>query len=192
MRPMEAQMNRGEFLKGCVVGACSCAAWAVTGSEQVAAQATSPEAERLKSQLEAARVRYAKLVGLLGQEADDATQKRILHGLGRECAQQYKADTFEKYKGDIKGFLAYGQGPDGWMGKVDYDEKAGVITITDRFARCSCPLVGKVATPGLQCECTLGWQEATYSAILGRPVRASLVESLLRGGTKCTYRIETI
>jgi hypothetical protein len=183
-------MNRQEFLKGCLAGACSCAAWGVMASEPSASQSASPDADRSKSQLDAARIRYAKLVEILGQELDEATQKRVLRALGRGCAQQFKAQTFEKYRGDIAGFLAYAQGPTGWMTKAEYDEKAGTITITDRSTRCTCPLVEKGLTPGLQCECTLGWQEATYGAILGRPVSASLSESILRGSTRCVFRVE--
>ena len=183
-------MNRQEFLKGCLAGACSCAAWAVMAAEPDAGQSASPDVERLKSQLEAVRIRYAKLVGILGQELDQAAQKRVFRALGRECAQQFKAMTFEKYKGDLMGFLAHAQGPAGWMAKAEYDEKAGTITIADRSTRCTCPLVDKGLTPGLQCECTLGWQEATYGAILGRPVSASLSESVLRGSTRCVFRIE--
>lgn len=183
-------MNRQEFLKGCLAGACSCAAWTVMAAEASPAQSESPESDRLKRQLDAVRLRYAALVGILGQELDEATQRRVFRALGRECAQQFKATTFEKYKGDINGFLAFAQGPSGWMAKADYDEHTGTITITDRATRCTCPLVDKALTPGLQCECTLGWQEATYGAILGRPVTASLSESILRGGTTCVFRVQ--
>jgi hypothetical protein len=44
-------------------------------------------------------------------------------------------------------------------------------------------------TPGSFCDCTLGWQEEAYSEILGRPVKAELEESILRGGKRCVYRM---
>jgi hypothetical protein len=47
-------------------------------------------------------------------------------------------------------------------------------------------------TPPSFCDCTLGWQEKTYSEILGRPVKAELEQSILRGGKKCIYRIAII
>jgi hypothetical protein len=38
----------------------------------------------------------------------------------------------------------------------------------------------------------LGWQKQTYSAILGKPVEAELEQSLLRGGSRCVYRIQVV
>ena len=185
-------MNRKDFLRGCVAGACSCAGIALCGPDTASGQAANAETDQLKGQLEAVRIRYAKLVEVMGHELDEPVKKRIFKSLGRECALQFRATTFEKYKGDLKGFLAYAQGSGGWMSKAEYDEGAGVITITDRSKNCTCPLVKKGLTSGLQCECTLGWQEQTYGAILGRGVKASVVESILRGSDKCVFRIENL
>ncbi len=183
-------MDRHEFLKGCFTGACACAAWAVVPTDALAGQTPNPDADRAKRELDAVRLRYAKLVEILGRELDADALQRVFRALGRECAQQFKLMTFERFRGDIAGFLAFAQGPSGWMTKADYDEKSGTITIVDRASRCTCPLVDQTLTPGLQCECTLGWQEATYGAILDRPVRASLTESILRGSGRCVFKVE--
>lgn len=183
-------MDRHDFLKGCLTGACACAAWAVMPPDADAGQSASTDADRAKRELDAVRLRYARLVEILGRELDADAQRRVFRALGRECAQQFKHMTFERFQGDIVGFLAYAKGPSGWMTKADYDEKSGTITIVDRASRCTCPLVDQALTPGLQCECTLGWQEATYGAILGRPVRASLSESILRGSSRCVFTVE--
>ncbi len=76
--------------------------------------------------------------------------------------------------------------------KTEYDEKAGIIRVFDRGPHCSCPLVKEGLTSGAQCDCTLGWQRETYSAILGRPVDAAVEESILRGGKRCVYRITVL
>ena len=185
-------MNRKDFLKGCVASVCSCAGVSLCGLDAVLGQSANPEAERSNGQLEAVRIRYAKLVEIVGKELDEPTRKRVFNSLGRECALQYRATTFDKYKGDLKGFLDFAQGSGGWMAKAVYDERAGVIMIIDRSQSCTCPLVKKGLTSGLQCECTLGWQEQTYGAILGRRVKASVGESILRGSDKCVFRIEIL
>jgi hypothetical protein len=185
-------LDRKDFLKRCAIGVCSCAAGGICGTDAVSSQSANPEADRLNGQLKAVRIRYAKLVEVLGRELDETTRNRLFHGLGRECALQFRARTFEKYKGDLEGFLADAKGPGGWMAAAEYDKKAGKITITDSSKNCTCPLVKKGITSGLQCECTLGWQEQTYGAILGRRVKATLAESILRGGDKCVFRIEII
>lgn len=203
-QPAAAGVDRQTFLKTCLAGLSGCAC-AGLGSPAVAAESKSPalaaadEAARSRSPvpaaaddgaLDAVRVRYATLVELIGRHVPEETQRTLFRELGRECARQFKAMTWEKFPGDLDGFLAAARGPNGWIAGIDRDREAGTLTIADRPTSCSCPLVKPGLTPAAQCECTLGWQEETYSKILGRPVRASLVESLLRGGKRCAFRIE--
>jgi len=183
-------VTRSEFMKCCVAGLCSCAAIAVV-PEASAQQGTNPEADWLRSQTDAMRIRYAKLVNVLDQELNEEQKAKVFESMGRECARQFRSITFDKYKGDIDGFLKSIQRPDGWVEKVEYDKEAGIIRIFDRAGKCTCPLVKAGVTPAVQCKCTLGWQKETYSAILGRPVEAEVEESILRGGKRCVFRITT-
>lgn len=183
------EITRTDFMKHCLTGLCSCAAIPLL-PRAASADATDSEADWLKEQLDAVRIRYAKLLGILDRELPAAQKAKIMRELGRECAQQFRASTFEKYRGNIDGFLQSIQQPDGWVEKVEYDKAAGFIRITDRARKCTCPLVKSGMTPDLQCQCTLGWQEETYSAILGRPVQATLEESILRGAQRCVYRMD--
>ena len=95
-------------------------------------------------------------------------------------------------KGDLAGFLKSVEGPDGWAVKTEYDEKSGIIRVFDRGPHCSCPLVREGLTAAAQCDCTLGWQRETYSAILGLPVDAAVEESILRGGKRCVFRMTVL
>lgn len=165
-------------------------ALSVTGAS--AAESGISEVDALKAQREAIRIRYAKLLGILDEEVDRPTRKRVFERLGRACAEQFRAITYDKYKNDIRGFLAAIQQPSGWVEKAEYNEKTGTIRIIDRSRTCTCPLVEKGLTPSDQCDCTLGWQKETDSAILGKPVEAELEESLLRGGTRCVFRIQVV
>jgi len=177
-------MKRKTFLKTCAVGLSSCACVALSPLA-----ASSGEAADDKT-IDAMRVRYATLVGLIGRHVPEETQRTIFRELGRECARQFKGMTYEKYAGNIDGFLAEARGANGWMASAEHDRGAGVITIVDRSKSCTCPLVKPGLTPAAQCECTLGWQEETYSKILGRPVKASLVESILKGSNRCVFRVD--
>ena len=185
-------MKRADFLKACLVGVSSCAACGLGAVDGVGEEdgATGQDAAVDKS-LDAMRIRYAALVALIGRHVPEPTQRTIFRELGRECARQFKAMTYDKYAGNLDGFLEEARGPKGWMASAEHDRTTGVITIVDRATSCTCPLVKRGVTPAAQCECTLGWQEETYSRILGRPVKASLTESILRGGNRCVFRIET-
>jgi predicted hydrocarbon binding protein len=175
-------MKRSEFLRACLVGVSSCAACGVAALE-----ASGGDAAADSSTLDSVRVRYAALVDLISKHVPEEAQRKIFRDLGRECARQTKGMTWEKHGNDVKALLAQGTAPDGWMVSADFDEKAGTLTVVDRS--CTCPLVKKALTPGLHCECTLGWQEETYSRMLGKPVEATLGETVLRGGTKCVFYI---
>ncbi|HBF35650.1 TPA: hypothetical protein DDW35_13895, partial [Candidatus Sumerlaeota bacterium] len=76
-----------------------------------------------------------------------------------------------------------------WVEKAEYDEKNKVITIVDRATTCNCPAVQKTAMPGAYCQCSLGWQKYAYSTIVGKPVDVVVVESILRGGKRCAFKI---
>jgi len=183
-------MERKDFLKACLASVSSCAACGLGALASAADQDGGTGQAAASKTVEAMRVRYAMLVGLIGRHVPEDAQRTIFRELGRECARQFKAMTYEKFAGNLEGFLAQARGSNGWMASADHDSKTGVITIVDRATSCTCPLVKRGLTPGLQCECTLGWQEETYSRILGRPVRASLAESILRGSNRCVFRVD--
>jgi len=137
----------------------------------------------------AAQDRFAKLVHILGGHLDEAARSKVFNSLGRECASNYRGLT-EKYRNNVRGFLNEAQ--EKWVEQAEYDEATGTIRIVDKGKSCTCPLVKVGTTPPEFCNCTLGWQEATYSILLGKPVKAEIEESILRGGKRCVFRIRTI
>lgn len=179
-------VTRSQFLLSCSAGACACAAVAIRPESADAQTSQDPEVARLTSRLDAARLRFAKLVGVMGRQLDAATRKKLFEGLGRECAQQYR-EMLARYRNNINGFLTEGRTQ--WMAEGNWDEKAGTLRIVDKAKTCTCPLVKEGLTPGDFCDCTLGWQKEAYSQILGKPVEAEIEESILRGGTRCVFRI---
>jgi len=184
-------MKRKEFLKTCASGACSCAAlgFLLPGAvpEASAQEPLSPEEiGELKWKLNAAQIRFAGLIGVLERTLDEAAMKKVLENLGAECSRSYEK-FFAQYKGNIEGFLDHVR--KNWVEKAEYDPSAGTIRITDKAEKCTCPLVKEGTTPGSFCDCTIGWQKAAYSAVLGRPVVAELEESILRGGKRCIFKI---
>ncbi len=187
-------MNRKAFIRVCAGGSCSCLALAGAARSvpgQAAAEPSPEDMDRaeLTWQLGASRHRFARLVAILGEELGEAERRKILRRLGAECAQSY-TDLFAKYRGDLTGFLDEIRRQ--WVAEATWDEKTGLIRIVDRADRCTCPLVDPEKTPVDFCECTLGWQEAAYSAVLKKPVRAELEESIRRGHRRCVFRIRIL
>ena len=190
-------MNRKEFVRDCAAAACAAAGLCCGGKTakasamETAARGCDPkEFEDVRNRADAARLRFSRLIEVLDSHLPQQDRKQILHALGGKCADTYRADLIDRYKGNIQGFLEEGRRH--WMAEAEYDEAKGTIRIVDRGPSCTCPMVKVGETPGSFCDCTLGWQEEAYSEILGRPVKAELEESILRGGKRCVYRISVI
>jgi predicted hydrocarbon binding protein len=186
-------MKRNDFMKTCGAGLCGCgmlgflgplSAWAENGEGQTA---TAPvESSQLKQELDGSRERFAKLVSIIGEDLDGATRDRILARLGRECAKVHSA-FFQKYSADLQGFLA--KVKTAWLEKAEYDENTGILRVIGKPSPCACPLVKVGRTPADFCNCTLGWQQEAFSTVIGKPVTAEIEETVLRGGTRCSFRI---
>ena len=190
-------MKRNEFFKTCGAGICGCgvlgllAPLAARAADQETAASTAAAAvdpELLKQQLEGARERFARLLSVMDEQLDDATRGKVLQGLGRECAKDY-GPFFNKYRGDLQGFLD--KIKTAWVERTEYDEKTGILRVVGKPAPCACPLVKAGRTAAEFCECSRGWTQAAFSTVLGRPVAVEIEESVLRGGSRCSFRVGT-
>jgi predicted ArsR family transcriptional regulator len=189
-------MKRNEFLKKCGAGICGCGVLGLlapvaarAADAETAVPAAAPvDPELLKQQLEGARERFAILLAVMGEQLDDATRNKILQSLGSQCSQPYAA-FFNKYRGDLQGFLD--KIKTAWVERTEYDEKTGILRTIGKPAPCACPLVKTGRTPAEFCDCSRGWTQAAFSTVLGRPVSVEIEESVLRGGTRCSFRIGT-
>jgi predicted ArsR family transcriptional regulator len=185
-------MTRNEFMKGCAVACaaglgCSGSARQARAAEEVGC---SEELTQIKNRSDAAQLRFARLIETLENNVPAEERKHLLHALGTKCSDTYRPALIDRYIGNLKGFLE--QGLRKWMAEARYDEAAGTIRVVDKGPSCSCPMVKVGETPGSFCACTLGWQEATYARIVGRPVKAELEESILRGGKRCVFRMQIL
>ncbi len=187
-------MKRNDFLKTCAAGLCGCGVLGMLtpvearpGSPSGQTPATPDEMAQLKFQLDGAQERFAVLLGVMGEELDEAARGRILKRLGHECAQKY-APLFNKYRGDLDGFIA--KTKTAWLEKAELNKETGILRVIGKPSPCYCPLVKTGRTPAQFCQCTLGWQEAAYSTVLGRPVTAEIEETVLGGGSRCSFRIK--
>src|SRR6516225_1522608 len=193
---VRAMINRKDFMKNCAAAVCAtgvcCAMKApeARAADDVLQGCDPKELTAVQDKADAARLRFSKLIEIIEAKLPEGERKQILHALGGKCADTYRAALIDRYKGNIKGFLE--EGRRNWMAEADYDEAHGTIRIVDKGPGCTCPLVKEGTTPGSFCDCTLGWQEEAYSLILGKPVKAELEESILRGGKRCVYRIRIV
>jgi predicted hydrocarbon binding protein len=188
-------MKRNDFFKTCGAGICGCgvlglltplAARAADADTAAPGAAVPVDSELLNRQLEGARERFARLLAVMDEQLDAAARGKILQGLGRECAKDY-GPFFDKYRGDLPGFLE--KIKSAWVERTEYNEKTGILRVVGKPAPCACPLVKAGRTQAEFCDCTLGWQQAAFSTVLGKPVSVEIEESVLRGSSRCSFRI---
>lgn len=181
-------MTRNDFITWCT-GACSCAGLAVLAGPPVEAQTAPRDIDRIQGKVDFAQKRFAALVAILDETLDESQRKKVWERLGREHGREYRNLT-DRYQGNLKGFLDDIRRE--WVETAEYDPAKGTIRIVDKSPVCTCPLVRRDLTPPSFCDCTLGWQKEVYSAVTGRPVEATLEESILRGGNRCVFRIQIL
>ena len=177
-------MDRKEFLRTCAGGLCACTAACMTAPAS-AAEAAKPEDWKLRFVKE----RYAKLLEILSNEMNEEQMSKTLFELGRQCSS-FGNWSLEKYRGDVEGYAAFVR-KSASADIITYDRDKGVITMTtDERPDCFCPF-NSVAfkTPGVVCNCSLGWQTNSWETLLQKKVRVELKEAVLRGGKHCTFEI---
>jgi len=183
------KMNRKEFFMSCSIGICSCFAFsALLPPESNAQEEEDNDVKKLQNQMEFVHKRFATLVSLLNDEMEPEKRMQMFEKLGRACSLEYK-DNIMKFEKDIDGFLNEISGK--WVESVNYDKENKTILLTGtKMDDCFCPLAKKSITPGEFCECSKGWQKGVFEVVTGKKVYASVVESVLRGGECCSFKIQ--
>jgi hypothetical protein len=133
----------------------------------------------------------ANLLSLLQQSIPDETQKHLF----KECSAVHydrigMEDIVSQYRGDLDGFLKVLE--EKWQWRVVYDPETNQITADENKNECVCPIVRLSSSPipTILCHCSEGFAERMFSAVVGRPVKAQVMQSILRGSSSCVYRIQ--
>ncbi len=120
------------------------------------------------------------------------TQAALLQGCAAVHYRSIHMDALiAPYRGDLEGFTQFLS--EKWQWKVDYNKDAHIITADENKSACVCPLVQKagITSPAL-CYCSVGFAERMFSAVAGRPVKAEVTHSILRGDKSCVYTIQIL
>ena len=125
---------------------------------------------------------------LLESRLDEAARLELVEQLGRNCAK--RIGWANEFKGNVRGFFQRMKENQGEV--IEFDEAAGVITITSPERDCVCAMVDSKRTPAYFCHCSVGWQKETYETILGRKVEVEVTESVLKGSKRCVFEVRLV
>jgi hypothetical protein len=185
-------------------GACMCAAAAgmraAFGGQTAAAKPGDKTLERAAKRMEFADGWVRRFFEAMDKTLDEASRQRLMLANGRSCFAAYAGppkkqpdkDALEKFTAWI---ASQGKGK-GYSidGKVISFEFVGSAETGQASPEsiCLCPMAeaqkaGQISPT--YCLCSVGYVKEMHERRLGRPVEVELVDSVLRGGKRCKFRM---
>jgi predicted ArsR family transcriptional regulator len=181
-------MKRNQFLSSaCTLGLCSCAGLSTVSSNTLLAGDDDSKKKATDWRIGFMQKRFAGLIQVLDSNVDEQTRIKILESIGRTCAKE-NAEALKKYKDNPEAYLK--DIKEKWAENTEFDpQEKKIRVIGKKEPACFCPFVDKALTPKHFCQCSLGNMKETFETILGTPVEATIEESILYGGERCTFAI---
>ncbi len=143
----------------------------------------------------AAGIRFASLwLGQLFNElnalAPDEVKKRIMRGCAQAHYRQLNMhQVIAPYQGDLERFLQFLEHT--WDWKITISQDGSTILADENKPECVCPLVQSalIEHQTLLCHCSEGFAEQMFSSVVGQPVEATVLRSIMRGDPSCVYQV---
>jgi len=198
-------LKRKDFLAALgKTGACACAAAAgmrsALAGQSAATKPGEKTVERAAKRMEFADGWLPRFFETMDRTLDGAKRRDLMVANGRACFAAYAGPpepkpepvTFEKFaawigdKGKDRGYAV--------EGRVITFEFVGSAETGQASPKgiCLCPLAEAQKAGQLSptyCLCSVGYVQEMHERTLGRPVEVELVDSVLRGGQRCRFRL---
>jgi hypothetical protein len=187
-------------------GACLCAAAAgmraaLAGPART--QAPKPgdkTAERAAKRMEFVDGWVRRFFAALDKTVDEASRRKLMVANGRSCFAAYAGppkktpgpDALQKFKAWItEQGRARGYSIEGDVISFEFVGSAETGQASPENV-CLCPTAEAQKAGELSptfCHCSVGYVQEMHERMLGRPVEVELVDSVLRGGKRCKFRM---
>lgn len=214
-RPAAARLDRKQFF-GLVgrlgLGTCMCAAagemgvalGAETTPKPVKPAAASQPGEKSPAR-DTTRMKFVdewvpRFFGVMDETLDEPARRKLMSANGKACFSAFARDmprrsepaSMERIvqwvneKGKARGYSMEGEVIHFmYVGSAETGQSS-----PERI--CLCPLVEaqsvKTMSPTF-CHCSTGYVKEMHDRVFGRPVNVELVDSVLKGGQRCRFRI---
>ncbi len=183
-------INRKEFIKyAYITGACMCGFSALASNNQVTANNLTnlapPDDKNLLLQ-----EMISGLLSNLNDGLDTETLRKIIKKNAIIHYHNLKMDDMLKpFENNLSAFNIFLQ--EKWDWKIDYTVAAKTLIANENKNYCVCPMVNREkGGSGALCYCSEGFSELMFSKVIGKPVIANVISSVLRGDKNCQYKIE--
>lgn len=178
--------NRRSFLKkSCLIGTCFCGFGGLSG---LIASTGTERTDDQKPETIHSKWITSLLVSL--KDENPETARRIIKNRAEAHFNDLNLkEKFAPFVGKPELFYDFLKNEWGWI--LEHDKFAGTIVADENKDYCVCPLIKNKKIEGLNalCYCSEGMAEKMFSYVLGRQVKAEVVQSVLRGAKTCKYKI---
>ncbi len=191
-------MDRKQFLKSCGMGAVGAAVASALGVRPGVAADAGPT-HTCGERIDFAERWAGRFMKVLDETVDEPTRVRLMQANGKACFEQWLQRS-----GTVIEPLPFAD----WVRKIEAagpreDVRVEGNTVYFQFTGnvkgqpapegfCLCDLMEskpKGISP-TYCECSVGYVRELFGRRFGRPVTVALLESVLRGGRRCRFRID--
>jgi hypothetical protein len=199
-------MTRKEFLSSVGksgAGACLCAMLCSIDQARAAeppTKATTPATgDRASKRIEFAEQWTKRFLEVMDDTLEEPARKKLMMANGKACHREYLKSIgrkitpvpFEKWVAAVKERATDGSiQVDGRVIQFQYLSSAET-GLPAAEGTCLCPLV-ETKPAGLSCTyclCSLGYVKDMFEQTLGTKVDVELVDSVLKGGKRCKFKI---
>lgn len=202
----DKSMGRKQFLASvglCGMGSCTCilggraaSLFAQESKSEAPQQAKKP---RSQERIDFAEKWVTRFFDVLDANLDPETRKKIMLANGRVCflewiketGQQIKPVSLERFadwvKSNVKDETYRVEGNTIYMQYTSAAETGQ----PSKEGACLCPFV-ESKPAGLSptyCLCSVGYVKVMHELRFGRPVEVELLDSVLKGGKRCKFKI---
>jgi len=183
-------INRKDFLKkACITGACFCGfgriAFAGDVENELSARDSEPDPGKLLIQ-----GWTANLLANLSSDMEPGKFRNLIRKNAVIHFNELKMnDMLKEYIGYPDKFIDFISEKWGW--KIEFDKTAGILIADENKSYCVCPLVNQAESIGsaVMCNCSEGFAEKMFSEVFGKPVKAEVISSVLKGDKSCKYKV---
>jgi predicted hydrocarbon binding protein len=142
-----------------------------------------------------------RLINELDSNVEPAVREKIMQNCGRACfegahgkraAEAPKPEDVVKFMDGMKKYLGeegIKQEGDQMVVYFKYTANPRGLKVADGY--CLCPIVEdapKDISP-TYCLCSVGYVREMFEQRIGKPVRVELIDSVLRGGKGCNFKV---
>jgi hypothetical protein len=197
------EMGRKDFLKsiigcGCGIALLSASRAAVGEDSSCSSTSPDPRFNTCQKRMDQGQIVIKRIISKLDEQLDQPTRERIMEACGRIChdnatPNQKRVPTAAEARGFLDHMRSHYQAEvagDETIVYFEYRNNPQGLNTADGY--CLCPIfeIPPKDVSSTYCNCSRGYVAAIFEQGLGKPAKVELVESVLRGGKRCRFKVQ--